>query len=475
MTLLVTLLFVAHPTHAEVVANIKSRDEILCFLFLMGMLWSLYRHAGAGRARHLGLSLALFALALLTKEHAITFLALVPLVLFTCTKTPFKAAAGTTGLFALVAVVYLLLRKAVVGVVLMPGNFGGLTNVLTLAQTPSEALGTRLMILWNYLRLLVFPLRLSWDYSYNIVPLKTLADPRAIAAGLVFLALLAGGLWGLRKRSVVAFGLLFFLITFSVVSNLFLPLRWTLAERFLFTPSLGICIALGVGVNAALERFLHAPRARRPVLLAIFSIVLLFFSVRTFTRNGDWRSEFDLYLRDAATHPEGARIHQALASAYRNRAAGNVGREERERLLRRALEEYRQSIAIFPAFPLPYEGLTYVLYSLGDFAAAERSGRRAVELAPVSAEATHLLAAVCYSLEKHEEAVALFKRTLLLSPFYPGVDLNLAAVYSEMGLPREAIHHLEEAARKNPGDPEPHLRLQRLRGGPRQARTPEQR
>ena len=35
LPLVATLLFIAHPIHTEVVANIKSRDEIMCFLFVL--------------------------------------------------------------------------------------------------------------------------------------------------------------------------------------------------------------------------------------------------------------------------------------------------------------------------------------------------------------------------------------------------------------------------------------------------------
>lgn len=446
------LLFAAHPAHVEVVANIKSRDEILCLLFLLGLLEGLRRYAAAGKGRHLAAALALFALALLTKEHAITFVALVPLTLRFFSGLRPAAIARATVPFAALAALYLLVRKAVVGAVSMPGGFGGLTNVLTLAQTPSEALGTRLLILGEYLRLLVVPLRLSHDYSYNIVPVTRLADVRAVAAGLAFLALLGAGLWGLRRRSAAGYGLLFFLVTFSVVSNSFVLLRWTMAERFLFTPSLGFCIAAAAGGQALLGRAGSGGKAGRIALAAVFSLVLLAFSARTVARSADWKSELDLYRRDAATHPEGARIRNSLGIAYKNRSASAGDALEREKLLRLALEEFRRSIEIYPDFPRPHEGLAYVQYALDDFAAAERAARRALELAPVSVEATHLLAGACFSQGKHEEALALLKRTLLLSPGYPGIEVNLADVYFAMGRYRDAAASLRGAIGKSSGD-----------------------
>ena len=80
-SLSVTLLFLAPPIHAEVVANIKSRDEILAFLSLiLSLLFFLRHHALQSRDRRstwrrwhgLLISGTFFHLALLSKETAMT-------------------------------------------------------------------------------------------------------------------------------------------------------------------------------------------------------------------------------------------------------------------------------------------------------------------------------------------------------------------------------------------------------------------
>ncbi len=76
------MLFALHPIHTEVVANIKSRDEIICFFlgFLSLNIFLEYMKTGKAWQLIMG-SLALF-LAFLSKETVITFLAIVPLVFF---------------------------------------------------------------------------------------------------------------------------------------------------------------------------------------------------------------------------------------------------------------------------------------------------------------------------------------------------------------------------------------------------------
>jgi len=65
---LITLVFIAHPIHTEVVANIKSRDEILSFLNMIAMIFFAFRFITTKKTRDIVLSLIFFYLALLSKE-----------------------------------------------------------------------------------------------------------------------------------------------------------------------------------------------------------------------------------------------------------------------------------------------------------------------------------------------------------------------------------------------------------------------
>ena len=77
-----TALFVAHPVHTEVVANLKSRDELLSFLNLVLTLLMALIYVDSQKRKYFFLSLLFFYLALLSKETAITGLALIPLFFY---------------------------------------------------------------------------------------------------------------------------------------------------------------------------------------------------------------------------------------------------------------------------------------------------------------------------------------------------------------------------------------------------------
>lgn len=76
------MLFAAHPIHTEVVANIKSLDEILAFLFGISALTQLLQWQSGSGNRHLWMGMLLYLLACLSKESALTFILVIPFTLW---------------------------------------------------------------------------------------------------------------------------------------------------------------------------------------------------------------------------------------------------------------------------------------------------------------------------------------------------------------------------------------------------------
>ena len=82
MAIVCTLLFAVHPLHTEVVANIKSRDEILSMIFgLMAMLM-VFRYIDKQDIKYLLVAGLTYFLSLFSKESAITFLGVFPLSIY---------------------------------------------------------------------------------------------------------------------------------------------------------------------------------------------------------------------------------------------------------------------------------------------------------------------------------------------------------------------------------------------------------
>ena len=110
-----SLLFAAHPLHTEVVANIKSRDEIVCFLLLMGTLWHLHSYVTNGSMKAYVAGISCFFIAMFSKESAITFIAVVPLLYYFFTNADNSKYTKTVIGMLAGAGIFLLIRSSVLG------------------------------------------------------------------------------------------------------------------------------------------------------------------------------------------------------------------------------------------------------------------------------------------------------------------------------------------------------------------------
>jgi tetratricopeptide (TPR) repeat protein len=361
------LLFAAHAIHTEAVAGIVGRAELMsAVFFLSSFLLYLRSDERTGRSStipYIG-SLTAFALSLLSKENGISLLGVivchdvlyrsnVQLDLITRTRTVLAERLRSRYLgYALVAIGYLALRH----VVLMDGGspVDKLDNPLAELSASWRVLNA-LQVALRYLGLLVFPLNLSYDYSYNQIPiLKSLADPRSLAVIGGSAAILATYIIAYRRSRTMFFALAFLAITFIIVSNLVIPIGTIMGERLLYLPSIGFCLALVLALRALARQLpLSAAQARSCLWSALVALVLL-HGVRTVVRNCDWTSEGSLLLHDLAVNPSSAKV-QANAGAVL------MGRGEVEV----AMQHFRKAVAIHPDYGGAYGELGNALVQLG--------------------------------------------------------------------------------------------------------------
>lgn len=340
--LLAALLFAVHPVHTEIVANIKGRDEILVLAGALSAMIFVLKSLDGQRLKYLALAFLAFTIALFSKENAITFLAVVPLGLFIFRKE--KATGHLISLlpFALASVAFLMVR----GLVLTgtAGSVSGdiLTDPFALASR-SQRFATVFFSLGAYLKLLLFPHPLTIDYHLFHIKLMDWGHPAVGLSMAAYLALVATAVWGLRKRSVIAFGILFYLATLSLVSNLPFSTGTFMSERFMFVPSVGFVIVMA--------RLFSSPRIARALpgryAKVALAALLLLGAGKTISRNAVWKDDFTLLTTDARTSEGSVKANMAAAVAYLTEAS----RPERESLGQdyraRGLEHAKQAVSAY--------------------------------------------------------------------------------------------------------------------------------
>lgn len=461
-------LFAVHPVHAQSVTWIAGRTDLLAgFAFLAALACQQMAIDAAGRlalspeprGRSLpivlqALSLFFLAMALLSKEMAITYPAALVLHAVFLTRSrpggegtrigailrrwwfPLGAAAG-------ISAFYLFTRLVVVG------SLAGYADDPHAWWTTADGTASRLLavplVLAFYLRRTLFP----WWYAFEsgIHPVHGLGEPAlwASLAGLGGLAFLA---WRFRRREpAVTFGILFFAVTILPVANVF-PIFESAMEHFAYLPSLGLIVA-AVAFGRSVVRSRNAQ-----VGICCAAVALL--GARTILRNADWKDEESFWKVTVRDSPS--------ARAWNN--FGLVMRDEGK--LAEAEEAFAAVARLAPGLPSSYTNLGAVLAAQGRRGEALRRFEEALRIAPENADALYNLA---LTLETNEAGVRYgpgfaaggaldaYTRLVRAHPDHAEGWTNLGVLQERLGRAADAARAYENAIRAAPEIPEPHAFL----------------
>jgi protein O-mannosyl-transferase len=340
-----TLLFIAHPVHTEVIANIKGRDELLAMAGALSATLALLRYIDSGKRKHLVWGFLGFLLALFSKENAVTFLAIVPLTIYFHGKADKRKYVLSLLPMVIASALFLGVRAlALRGPGVIPA-----ADILTepfAYATASERFATAFYAFGRYLRLLVFPHPLTIDYYPFHIQLATWKNAYVWLSLLSLAGATGYALWALRRRSVVSYGILFFLITFSIVSNLPFSIGTFMSERFLFAPSLGFVLVVAWLLSRKL------PLANRPKAVVVLALSLACL-VQTHRRNEVWKNDFTLFTTDAKTSDRSIKGNLA-ASVSLLMEAQKVGDGDLARGYRAgALDHAKKAVSLFETYLRP--------------------------------------------------------------------------------------------------------------------------
>ena len=314
---LAALLFVIHPVHTEVVANVKGRDEIMTLLGALGALYCTFKFVFTRNFLFLFFSFCTFFLALLSKENALTFLAVIPFSLYFFTKTKAKDIVLSLIPLVLATVGYLWIRYLVIGYFLSSDG-APITDIMNnpfYGLSINEKMATVFYTLGLYLKLLFFPHPLTHDYYPYQIPILNWSDIRAIIPVFLYAGLGIIALIGLRKKTIFSYGIIVYLATLSIVSNIPFTVGTFMNERFLFMPSIGFCLILAWLLLDKLPSFIKNPQTTKYAGLGILSLFLVGFTIKTLDRVPDWKNRMTLNLSGATASPKSARANCFLGTA----------------------------------------------------------------------------------------------------------------------------------------------------------------
>ncbi|XP_041453072.1 protein O-mannosyl-transferase TMTC3-like [Lytechinus variegatus] len=510
-----SLLFAVHAVHTEAVTGVVGRAELLSSVF---MLLAFMAYVTASETmnstdwKYMTWSVLLIAMATISKEQGITMVGICCIYeVFFLQKFSLKAfiqqsksrtsktsrsaspnyqalLRAAPRLFFLIASSGLLLwgRMSIMGAKLP--SFTRFDNPAALSAFPTRHL-TYLYLLPINAWLLLCPSTLLCDWTMGTIPLVTsLGDPRNLATLLLLLSLGLLVLYAVFAEEKISCQLImslsFLVLPFLPASNLFFPVGFVVAERVLYTPSMGYCLLVAI----AMERWHANGGTIKHVIGVIFAIILLLHAGKTIQRNPDWKDEYSLFTSAIKVTQNNAKLWNNVGHAlekenrwedaftYFNKAATvqpddigswiNVGRTYRQLgKLEEAETVYRKAMKFMPQ---PRKGEQYlaqidpnhlnVYLNLANLIKKNESRLREAEelylkvirMRPDFVEAYINQGEILLKRGQLDEAESLYQQAARLDPLKADTHYNLGVVSMKKGQKPKALKHFDRAVEIDP-------------------------
>jgi tetratricopeptide (TPR) repeat protein len=375
IALFATLLWIVLPVHTEVVANLKSADEILALLFSILGLRLLLKWSASGSIVMLLVAAVFFFLALLSKEAAVLILPLALLMLMMFRRKSIRELLAPGAILLGFALVWLAWHYAVIANAdSQPLDYDYRHNALLSNPSAIDRLGTAIGLQARYWVKMLVGYPLSYNYSFNEIPVNGFADswPWLALAGTGAALYFA---WKkFRTLPALSFAIIFYFVTMLLTSNIFFPIGDIFAERFTFIPSIGFCILLAMLIlrNAKTD---FTPTSTAIGILVVLCVV---YSARTFARTSDWKDEETLFLADVEHAPNSARVHGNAGVLYLNAALGDTNQVTRRQKFELAFQEYSAAYEIDNRDYGAAAALGQIMYHKADYKASVMWSQRSI-------------------------------------------------------------------------------------------------
>ena len=475
MSLWVALIFVAHPIQTQAITYIVQRYASMSAIFYLASVllyiharnlqltmeglggnrtWgddSLKRDADKKRAAAFSFKIPFYfaaavlsgVFAFLSKENAVTLPGIILLVeyfLFDRSRQGWKKKLiWIVPLGALLTFLALYFLSSTRGL-----KFENLLEDVSILTRETGTVDrwsyfcTQFNVLVEYIRLLFFPLGQNVDH---MVPLKSgFFDGLTPLAFVFVMSIIFVGIWNIRKRPAISFGIFWFFITLSIESSIF-PISDTMFEHRLYLPVFGFAVSV---VYVVFQLFSN--KMVRANLLLAAAIVAL--GVGTYLRNKVWQNPLSLWKDSAHKNPENHRAHNNFGAEL-----NDVGDFDL------AIREYSKALEIKPDFADANNNLGSALIRQGQIEEAIQCLSKALQKEPRKIVALNNMGVALAQQGDLEGAILHFKRALRIKPLYAEAHNGLGNALAQKGHVEEAMLEWAKAAEINPTYAQPHYNM----------------
>lgn len=423
--LLVSALFIVHPANTEAVSYISAVQEVLYVFF--GLIALHLSRPTTFTPLRAGLTALLLLVALLSKETAVLFLIFIPFYRYLFVRKHVLVSIISS---ALSLGAYLLLRFAAAGF-----YFTNVSYIPIMQLSFPERLIMIPKILSYYLIRFLFPIRLAIAQQWTVSQVDFVSFYIPLIIDVLFFLGLGGFLVLARKKDILrpyAFFLTWFLLGMGVHLQI-IPLDMTVAERWFYTPMIGLLGVLAVVFGAVHKKLLT-------VLAYATIVVIIVFSMRSIARNRDWKDALTLYQHDIQVSQDSFDLQNNLGNELYW-----LGRYDE------AQTHLEQSVELAPTWWGNWNNLGNVYLARKEYAKAKTLYLRAIVNNENFDTAYNNLAYVMLLNNEPQGAKQLITSAIQKFPDKPRFILLLAIAENQLGNLREAERAIEFARQAYPG------------------------
>ncbi len=454
LPLLTVLFFIILPVHTEVVANTKSCDELLAFIFSILFLDHYLRWCFKPDHKRLVIALLSFLAALFSKESSVLMVFLAPTLLYVVTEKGPLACLRSSLPFILAIGLFLSCRLAISN---LPDPQIDLAANPYLFATGVEKLATISWVLLEYLKSLFIPGELIYDYGYRHIPYVDFTSKVALLGALLHLASLVLSIYFVISKRLLGFLLLAYLTGMLLLSNLFFNVGPIMADRFIFTPGFFLITATVFIFHVWLTKL---SKGKSILMLSIlFLVVAPFAYSKTSQRISEWKDNDTLFTADLPKAPTSFRVIVFKAISLSEKARTCTDSLERIALWRSSIQLMERAYAIYPDYKMMYMDWGSAYYNLGQLDSAEWAWERHRLLYPTSSfiennrrlleDARFNLQLQLYNEHFHERNLPYLKQVLLKALQYRATSApvwNLIGKVYYLGGQRDSARYAWERA-----------------------------
>jgi Flp pilus assembly protein TadD len=443
------LLFIFHPLHTEVVANIKGRDEILALLLSLGTLSLVLIYIYSGKAAYLVFSALAFFMALLSKENAMVYVLLIPVSIWYFTNTSHKKMLIITMPLLIAAITFIIIRTAIIGFFNTEIS-GELMNNPFLHASASEKYATIFFTLLYYIKLLFIPHPLTYDYYPYHIKLCQFYNPLVIISIILYLLMIITALAGIRTKSKLSYSIFLYLLPLILVSNILFNVGTFMNERFIYFSSLGFCMLIAFYLTDKLPLILRS-KFYPVIILSILIPVLVLYSVKTISRNKVWKNDFTLFTTDVETSPESAKSNCTAGGILWEKAKDIKEEDARNNYLTQSIIYLNRAVKIHPDYADAYRLLGNAWYDLyKDTDKAVYYYIQVLKRNPADETTYRNIHSVLNNCDSIDYKISVYEELLKINPLRFDLNYKLGNLYGKYKNDiNKALYYLNAAAAIN--------------------------